>query len=200
MAKKQKKLKAKEVIIGLVALSAVTSIIPGGDKPEEEQPEPTPPAIVETVSPGSSSTPEIEADFVEPNVEEVPEQKPEVQPAPAPEVEKPKDKPVESKLVETPVVVDPGPVVDTPAEEPKQEAVKEEAPPAQAEIVPEADPEKAFRESLKQYNYVGSSESDKYHFPTCRWTNAIHEYNLVHFDSIEEATAFGYLPCGSCQP
>jgi hypothetical protein len=183
----------------LVALSAVTSVIPGGDKPEAEQPEPTPPAIVETVSPGIGSTPEIEADFVEPNVEELPEQNPEVQPAPTPEVDKPKEKPVEDNPVETPVVVAPEPVVETPVEEPKQEAVKEEAPPAQAEIIPEADPEKAFRESLTQYNYVGSSESDKYHFPTCRWTNAIHEYNLVHFDSIEEAKAFGYSPCGSCQ-
>ena len=61
-------------------------------------------------------------------------------------------------------------------------------------------PEQAFRERLKQYAYVGSSESDKYHRPTCRWTNKINDGNLVHFDSADEAKAAGYEPCGTCNP
>lgn len=62
------------------------------------------------------------------------------------------------------------------------------------------DPEQAFRESLAQYNYVGSSESDKYHRPTCRWTSDINDSNLVHFDTIEEAQAANYIPCKTCNP
>ena len=69
-----------------------------------------------------------------------------------------------------------------------------------SESAPEIAPEQAFRESLKQYKYVGSAESDKYHRPTCRWTDKINDGNLVHFDSKEEATAAGYEPCGTCNP
>ena len=62
------------------------------------------------------------------------------------------------------------------------------------------DPEKAFKESLLQYKYVRSSQSNKYHKPTCRWTNEINESNLVHFESEEGASAAGYVPCGTCKP
>ncbi|MFR0798498.1 MAG: Ada metal-binding domain-containing protein [Oscillospiraceae bacterium] len=75
-----------------------------------------------------------------------------------------------------------------------------EPQPEQAEPAPTLTPEQAFRESLKQYAYVGSSESDKYHQPTCRWTSKINDGNLVHFDSAEEAQAAGYEPCGTCNP
>lgn len=69
-----------------------------------------------------------------------------------------------------------------------------------SENAPEISPEQAFRESLKQYKYVGSVGSDKYHRPTCRWTDKINDGNLVHFDSKEEASAAGYEPCGTCNP
>lgn len=72
--------------------------------------------------------------------------------------------------------------------------------PEQSEPVATLTPEQAFRESLKQYAYVGSSESDKYHYPTCRWTSKINDGNLVHFDSVEEAQAAGYEPCNTCKP
>lgn len=62
------------------------------------------------------------------------------------------------------------------------------------------DLEQAFRESLMQYNYVGSAESDKYHYPSCRWTNEINDENLVYFDTVSEAAAAGYLACGTCEP
>lgn len=69
-----------------------------------------------------------------------------------------------------------------------------------SESAPEISPEQAFRESLKQYKYVGSVGSDKYHRPTCRWADKINDENLVHFDSKEEASAAGYEPCGTCNP
>ena len=87
--------------------------------------------------------------------------------------------------------------VTTPEPTPQPEP---EPQPEQAEPAPTLTPEQAFRESLKQYAYVGSSESDKYHRPTCRWTSKINDGNLVHFDSAEEAQAAGYEPCGTCNP
>ena len=102
----------------------------------------------------------------------------------------------------------PDPVVDQePDPQPQPVTTPEPTPqptpepqPEQAEPAPTLTPEQAFRESLKQYAYVGSSESDKYHRPTCRWTSKINDGNLVHFDSAEEAQAAGYEPCGTCKP
>ena len=64
----------------------------------------------------------------------------------------------------------------------------------------EIDPETAFREKLNQYKYVASKESDKYHYPSCRWTSSINDSNLAHFDSEDEAIASGYSSCGTCKP
>lgn len=49
-------------------------------------------------------------------------------------------------------------------------------------------------------NYVGSIESDKYHNPTCRWAEKILKENEIWFDTIDEAKAQGYQPCGVCKP
>lgn len=133
------------------------------------------------------------------------------------ESEEPTPSPSESEIVVQVPVKTPEPsdvVIEEPSPAPSpvttQEPV-ETSKPAEKPIVSETpapvetpvqtiDPEQAFRESLMQYNYVGSSESDKYHYPTCRWTNAINNTNLVHFDTEEEATSYGYSPCGSCKP
>lgn len=83
-----------------------------------------------------------------------------------------------------------------PEQSPEPEQTPEpEQPPAQT-----IDPEQAFREKLAQYNYVGSIESDKYHYPSCQHTGQINDENLVHFDTVEEAQAAGYSPCGTCHP
>ena len=83
--------------------------------------------------------------------------------------------------------------IDEPTTEPA-------APEEKEQTVVEVDPERAFRDKLNQYNYVGSSESDKYHKPKCHWTDAINDTNLVHFDTEGEASAAGYVPCGTCKP
>lgn len=108
-------------------------------------------------------------------------------PAIVEEAEQPKKTPVEN-LVED---------AKEPEEPIKKENMVQEQP---EQPVVEIDPEQAFREKLNQYNLVGSSESDKYHFPRCRWTDTINDSNLVHFDTEEEAEAAGYIPCGSCKP
>jgi endonuclease YncB( thermonuclease family) len=48
--------------------------------------------------------------------------------------------------------------------------------------------------------YVGSIESDKYHYPSCRWAEKILKENEIWFDTIEEAKEQGYQPCGVCKP
>lgn len=48
--------------------------------------------------------------------------------------------------------------------------------------------------------YVGSVNSDKYHYPDCRAARRIHDSNLISFDSAKEALDAGYMPCGICKP
>lgn len=48
--------------------------------------------------------------------------------------------------------------------------------------------------------FVGSSKSDKYHYPSCSAAKKIKAANLVTFSSSAEARAAGYIPCGICHP
>jgi len=50
------------------------------------------------------------------------------------------------------------------------------------------------------YKYVGSSKSNKYHYPTCQWAQKIKPENLVKFKSAKEALDAGYIPCKVCKP
>ncbi len=100
---------------------------------------------------------------------------------------------------ETEIIVDED--IKSQAPEPVQNTVENETKvnkPAEHGPVIGTDPERAFRDKMAQYNYVASSESDKYHSPSCRWTDKINDTNLVHFDTKEEAVAAGYQACGTC--
>ncbi|MDZ7672808.1 MAG: MBL fold metallo-hydrolase [Halanaerobiales bacterium] len=48
--------------------------------------------------------------------------------------------------------------------------------------------------------FVGSKESDKYHYPNCRWVEKILEKNKIWFSSVNDAKKAGYKPCGTCKP
>ncbi len=48
--------------------------------------------------------------------------------------------------------------------------------------------------------FVGSKNSDKYHYCHCTWAKKIKPDNLKCFQSKEEAQAEGYVPCGTCKP
>lgn len=48
--------------------------------------------------------------------------------------------------------------------------------------------------------YVGSKNSDKYHYASCQWAKKIKPENLVCFKNIEEAKAKGYSACKVCHP
>lgn len=48
--------------------------------------------------------------------------------------------------------------------------------------------------------YVGSINSDVYHYPTCTWADRINEENKVWFSSAQDAVNQGYRPCQVCNP
>lgn len=48
--------------------------------------------------------------------------------------------------------------------------------------------------------YVGSRNSDKYHYPSCVWAKRIKSSNWVTFGSKSEAASRGYIPCKVCEP
>lgn len=54
--------------------------------------------------------------------------------------------------------------------------------------------------SEEKDQFVGSTESDKYHYPDCRWAENIDSENEIWFDSAKEAQKEGYKPCGTCKP
>jgi methylphosphotriester-DNA--protein-cysteine methyltransferase len=48
--------------------------------------------------------------------------------------------------------------------------------------------------------FVGSSKSNKYHYPSCSAAKKIKSANLVTFSSSADARAQGYVPCKICHP
>jgi len=48
--------------------------------------------------------------------------------------------------------------------------------------------------------FVGSTLSDRYHFPDCRHAESINPLNIISFGSVSEAKDAGYVPCGVCKP
>ena len=53
---------------------------------------------------------------------------------------------------------------------------------------------------ITQGTYVGSIQSDKYHYPDCYWAQQIKPENLIWFSSAKEALDMGYVPCKVCDP
>jgi len=48
--------------------------------------------------------------------------------------------------------------------------------------------------------FVGSKNSNVYHYPSCTWANKIEASNQVWFSSSEDARNHGYRPCQVCHP
>lgn len=49
-------------------------------------------------------------------------------------------------------------------------------------------------------NYIGNSNSGKFHEASCKWGQKTAEHNKVYFSSRNEATSQGYIPCKVCNP
>ncbi len=54
--------------------------------------------------------------------------------------------------------------------------------------------------SQEAREYVGSRNSNKYHYTWCKWAQKIKPQNEVVFNSVKEAQAVGYIPCKVCRP
>ncbi len=48
--------------------------------------------------------------------------------------------------------------------------------------------------------YVGSKNSNKFHYPDCKWAQRIKSKNQVWFNNRQEAIDKGYIPCKVCNP
>jgi hypothetical protein len=55
-------------------------------------------------------------------------------------------------------------------------------------------------QSPTQEQFVGSSQSDVYHYPDCPYAQDFHLGNEVWFEDSEGTRAHGYHPCGYCDP
>lgn len=85
----------------------------------------------------------------------------------------------------------------TPAAAPGQTAATGQTPAAEQ---PQAVSGGSATISTAEGRFVASSQSDKYHSPDCRFAKKILEVNAIWFDSVDEARAAGYSPCGVCYP
>ncbi|MCH7826517.1 MAG: hypothetical protein IIC75_00870 [Bacteroidetes bacterium] len=56
------------------------------------------------------------------------------------------------------------------------------------------------KQPVENYKYVGTINSNIYHYPDCRWAKKITEYNLITFVSVEDAKHKGYRACKVCKP
>lgn len=54
--------------------------------------------------------------------------------------------------------------------------------------------------STASQQFVGSTKSNKYHYPSCSAAKKIKPENEIWFTSSEDARAHGYVPCGICHP
>ncbi len=52
-------------------------------------------------------------------------------------------------------------------------------------------------ETIEGKRFVGSVNSNKYHWPDCPWAKKIAPQNQIWFSSETEAQAVGYVRCGS---
>lgn len=74
-------------------------------------------------------------------------------------------------------------------------------PQAPPQLQPQVQPApEAARISETDGQYVGSSKSNKYHYPSCRYAKQITPGNLIWFNGEIEAQRSGYVPCKVCRP
>lgn len=48
--------------------------------------------------------------------------------------------------------------------------------------------------------YVGNSNTGKFHYASCTWVGRMNPANKVYFDNRQEAVNAGYVPCKVCKP
>jgi beta-lactamase superfamily II metal-dependent hydrolase len=58
----------------------------------------------------------------------------------------------------------------------------------------------AATSTVSQEAFVGSTKSDKCHYPSCQWAQKIKPSNEIWFSCSADARAHGYVPCKVCHP
>lgn len=110
---------------------------------------------------------------------------------------------VDSEVTNTEMEENNDSVQDTDSEvTPEPEPTVEVTPVPPVESTQET-PQETSSELMTPTNtraYVGSTDSDKFHYESCRWAEKILAVNLLTFDSIDNAKARGYVACGTCNP
>ena len=91
---------------------------------------------------------------------------------------------------EPPVVTQPSPSPEDTQTSPPPEITQTPLPSTTTPVV--------TPESNKKF--VGSTQSDRYHFPDCRSVKKISPSNEIWFSSTAEAKSKGYVPCKICKP
>lgn len=56
------------------------------------------------------------------------------------------------------------------------------------------------RDAAAEVEFVGFKNSNKYHYPTCKWARTRYPSNLIKFKSAAEAQERHYVPCPVCKP
>lgn len=82
----------------------------------------------------------------------------------------------------------------TAPESSREQIIFNEAPASISEAIIQ---EQGTDDQVFEGKFVGSSKSDKYHWPDCQWAKRIAEENMVWFSSEQEAQKAGYVRCGS---
>jgi len=54
--------------------------------------------------------------------------------------------------------------------------------------------------AVSENEYVGSINSNRFHYPNCKWAKKIKEGNKIWFKNRKEALDKGYIPCKVCNP
>jgi hypothetical protein len=56
------------------------------------------------------------------------------------------------------------------------------------------------RKAEAEVEFVGFKNSNKYHYPTCKWARTRYPAQLIRFKSATEAQEHNYIPCPVCKP
>jgi hypothetical protein len=63
-----------------------------------------------------------------------------------------------------------------------------------------SNPNTGTNQNQSGQQFVGSKNSDVYHYPSCTWAQRIKASNQIWFSSSQDARNHGYRPCEICHP
>lgn len=161
------------LIISFALIITSLSVMPKTEPADRSSPAPSETEQVDDS--GGESEPVVENRTDDANNKETP------RPDTSDKVENPKEAPTENPT-------------EKPPEKPTPEPTEEIKPTPKPTDKPTDPP------TIEQKVYVGSTQSNKYHKPTCRHAKNIKPENEIWFDSANEAILNRYEPCGVCKP